>query len=203
MTYRASKSLLRDFLEALFAALSIEGIAYLTWPSSETDARFRSIYDFLTSRAHTNDDVARLAALLRPDPLSGLVSAVGEALIYLQPGVVSAPNPSEIKLVATRGQAAGLRDELPTEVGKLLDGAVKAFLGREHQYRETVQLRHHIVGLNKERVRQVVREVAENMARTAGLADGLRPYDTTYSGRLADRVVDQLCRENVERDDHG
>jgi hypothetical protein len=129
----SASELQRDFFKAFFAALCLRGESWLEWGAPSTDVAFRRVAEFLAQRAGRSGNVAMLAALMRPDPVSGIVTAVSNCIMYLQPGIVSIPNPSykRIKLVATRGLGRMLREDLPRDVDELLDDTVDAFLNQK------------------------------------------------------------------------
>lgn len=129
MGQQSTAQLQHDFLRAFFATLCVRGETSIAWGSPQTDMSFRRLSDFLLERAENGTPLKKLASALRPDPISGIVTAIGESINYLQPGIVSVPNPSyrRIKLVATERLAETLKQQLPPDISDVLDGAVCAF----------------------------------------------------------------------------
>lgn len=132
MAYQSPVMLERLFFRAFFAKLASEGQGTIDWRSDETDARFRCVYEYLSSKKHEANlpNLARLVSRLRPDPLTGASPALDTNLMHMQPGSVRAPNPTYegVRLSGSRAEVDRVLAELPEEMRPIISGAAKAFI---------------------------------------------------------------------------
>ncbi len=135
MAYQSPVMLERLFFRAFFAELASEGHGVIDWRSDETDARFRCVYEYLRLKRQQSNlpNLARLVSRLRPDPLTGASPALDTNLMHMQPGSVSAPNPSYegVRLSGSRADVDRILADLPEEMRPIISGAAKAFIRKE------------------------------------------------------------------------
>jgi hypothetical protein len=120
-----------DFFEGFFAALRLRQQEFVETRDNVHHERFRAASERLEQAQHDHlAGSAELPKMFRPMMATGLYSELDDALLGLQQGFGSSPNPSYpgLKLTITEQQAEDVLLDFSADARVLLDRLAEAFI---------------------------------------------------------------------------
>ena len=119
-----------DFFAGLIAALRLEGVEFIETRDNVHHEHFRKVAGLLEDLSRKNEPgTDELPGLFRPTVATGLYGEWDDALLSLQEGFGSSPNPSYLglKLVLTESEARDVLVDFSPQAQAVLDRLAIAY----------------------------------------------------------------------------
>ncbi len=122
----------QDFFAGLIAALRLHDVEFIETRANVHHRQFDRVVKELETLSRTNaPGTGSLPAVFRPTIATGLYGEWDDALLALQQGFGSSPNPSYLglKLVLTKREAADVLADFDPEARQILDHLAAVYSG--------------------------------------------------------------------------